>query len=457
MNIALLDQSIRQNIFQMPTVAGAAQVAEANPPPRNAAPPARARAPDPNAPAPNPQAARTAAAQHDDFKERVLDFSRHGAAISMYTCNDLIYSGALWYLFPFGVVGATGPLPPWLRNHLLQHASGRFETDAVFVHLLLSQDRANQAARNIRANPKAAKKLNKLMGKADFKRKLAAAAADPTNAANSKFMAEIRSVVCVGMRGIPFTLGEKRRTFNELINLVRFNGAPTFHFTFQFSAINCVFGVSYVSVNSARVTREEYAEMSYATRRDIIMSNPMAAVRYFRDGIEFVFKEILKCDIEYNPRGVVDVREARPGPFGTVVAARGVVEAQDRSSLLHLHTLVWASPGVADGQYALLAALDGRRLNGQTWNVIRAHRDQCQRSSLPPEMWEEIRRRYTNRPPPPTMKNTDETDEDELRSDMGIMILRQQLHAEHRLSCFYDLNQGDCRYGFRNPRARRRR
>ena len=65
---------------------------------------------------------------------------RDGSAIHEFENNDLIFSGTLWYLFPFGVVGTSGPVMSWLRRHFFFHVSDVFEVDATFMHILLSQD-----------------------------------------------------------------------------------------------------------------------------------------------------------------------------------------------------------------------------------------------------------------------------------------------------------------------------
>jgi hypothetical protein len=283
------------------------------------------------------------ALEHLDKNGITVGFRHEEKPESMYN-NPQVYPQMFPWLFPYGLGGIGQPHLKFAlsakahKRWLLMYHDKRFQTDLYFPMIAFNHEQMKSSSTRSflltkrRNFPSVAKQLLSLKPgvlEAISKRMASGEHVKPVTEDEKNCFAILDNIDIIG-GSVKGSITSKKHMRNEIWSLVAFKGAPSWFITFSPADSKHPICLYYAD-KDIRFTHK----LRSATERDmLVLSNPVAAARFFDYMVKMVIKHVL------------GVGETHPGLYGKTSAYYGTVEQQGRLTL-HMHMMLWIEGAIS--------------------------------------------------------------------------------------------------------------
>ena len=277
------------------------------------------------------------ALEHLDKNGISVGFHHEEKPESMYN-NPQVYPQMFPWLFPYGLGGISQPHLKFAlsskahKKWLLMYHDKRFQKDLYFPMITFNHEQMKSSSTRSflltkrRNFPSVAKQLLSLKPgvlEAISKRMASSEHVKPVTEDEKKCFAILDNIDLIG-GSVKGSITSKKHMRNEIWSLVVFKGAPSWFITFSPADSKHPICLYYAD-KDIHFTHK----LRSVTERDmLVLSNPVAAARFFDYMVKMVIKHVL------------GVGETHPGLYGETSAYYGTVEQQGRLTL-HMHMMLW--------------------------------------------------------------------------------------------------------------------
>ena len=276
------------------------------------------------------------ALEHLDKNGISVGFRHEEKPESMYN-NPQVYPQMFPWLFPYGLGGISQPHLKFAlsskahKKWLLMYHDKRFQKDLYFPMIAFNHEQMKSSSTRSflltkrRNFPSVAKQLLSLKPgvlEAISKRMASGEHVKPVTEDEKKCFAILDNIDLIG-GSVKGSITSKKHMRNEIWSLVVFKGAPSWFITFSPADSKHPICLYYAD-KDIHFTHK----LRSVTERDmLVLSNPVAAARFFDYMVKMVIKHVL------------GVGETHPGLYGETSAYYGTVEQQGRLTL-HMHMML---------------------------------------------------------------------------------------------------------------------
>lgn len=277
-----------------------------------------------------------------------------------YEENALLFYSAFPHVFLLGKgLKQQGSLPKAAVRHLLLQYDGTAANCLRLVFLLFNQKQRHAAAQAIAAavkmQPSAFKQFGQWVSDETFVDQLRTAQKDPASIQSKKLVGEVMKHLSIVNKKIPYTVAERKAAMSQLYALVYHFGMPSIYFTFSpddtFSTLNIRLSFPQHNNNDFPANEAGLAEAlrrgetqieginitSQSLRTLLATGNgAVSAAEIFSQLVDAIFADLLGMPPSAKIKKTIPLPNRLHGIFGSIHAAFGVTENQDRGSL-HMH------------------------------------------------------------------------------------------------------------------------
>jgi Helitron helicase-like domain at N-terminus/PIF1-like helicase len=283
------------------------------------------------------------ALEHLDKNGISVGFRHEVQPQSMYN-NPQAYPQMFPWLFPYGLGGIGQPQFKSVfsakahKNWLLMYHDKRFQNDLYFPMIAFNHEQLKDSTTGSflltkrRNFPSVAKQLLSLKPgilEAISRRMASGEYVKPVTDEEKKCFSILDNLDIIG-GSVKGSITSKKRMRNEIWSLVAFKGAPSWFVTFSPADNKHPICLYYADKD----IHFKHNLRSVTERDLLVLSNPVAAARFFDYMVRMVIKHVL------------GVGELHPGLYGKTSAYYGTVEQQGRLTL-HMHMMLWIEGAIS--------------------------------------------------------------------------------------------------------------
>lgn len=295
---------------------------------------------------------------------------RNSEAYNEFEENPQLFYSAFPFIFLLGRgIQSKGTLSKLEIRHLLLQYDGRAANCLRLVFLLFNQKQRHAAAEVIAAavkmEPEAFRQFGEWVSDATFVSQLRTAQKDPTSEKTKKIIQKIVKYLSLVNKKIPYSTAERRGSMSRLYAMVYHFGMPSLYFTFSpddtFNTLNI--RLCYPQQNNFKFPANEEGlgaalkdgkeeihgiQISNSSLRKLLATGngAVSAAEMFSHLVNAVFCDLLGMAPSVETKKTIPLPQRLQGALGTITAAFGVTENQDRGSL-HMHVVSTTSTQVS--------------------------------------------------------------------------------------------------------------